>query len=99
MENPYLEYKTIKLQSICNIMDLIGKLQSEIEVLDALDRNVNDANSYELTDQMHTMNKFIEKARAVTSRAFQIVVPKIVDDSGEPFPAVPAPEFGKKETI
>lgn len=99
MENLYLEYKTIKLQAICNIMDLIGKLQSEVEVLDALDRNLNDDDSYELTDQMTTINKSVEGARGAVSRAFQIVVPKIVDEAGEPFPASPAPEFGKKETI
>ena len=96
MENPYLEYKTMKLQAICNMMDLIGKLQSEAEVLSALDANVNDDNSYELHDQMITITKGIEGVRGATSRAFEIVVPKIVDDSGEPHPA---PEFGKKETI
>ena len=100
MKNTYLEYKTIKLQTISNIMDLVGKLQSEVDVLYALDMNLNDDNSYELTDQMITINKSLEKARGATSRAFQIVVPKLGDEK-EPVveESHPAPEFGKKETI
>ena len=72
-----MNYKDMKSKTLDNIQNLILCLADELEVLDAMDNNLNDDDYYLLGDEVEKMTKNIEAVRRASFRAYYIVCPEL----------------------
>ena len=64
--------RTMKAKTLVDMVDLLNRMESKLALLDALDRDVTAEDCMDLTDQVSTMTRSLDRLTQAVVRANKV---------------------------
>ena len=64
--------RTMKAKTLVDMVDLLNRMESKLALLDALDRDVTAEDCMDLTDQVSTMTRSLDRLTQAVVRANRV---------------------------